>query len=133
VLECVEMRAFFAGRSWQSLSATELRRHGDSDALFTVEAYRYLLPAYLIAAIRQPVELDVCVDHVAYRFGPEPGNACGEQRLAEILGGLTPAERASARAYFELALTREPDDVGGYIDRALRNLLPAPADGSTAG
>jgi hypothetical protein len=127
--ECEEMQSFFAGRPWQGLGGTELRRWGDNDALFTVSAYCYVLPAYLVAAIREPVELDVCVDHLAYRFGPEPGVTWRDERLTQTLGELTPEERAATRAYFEFALTQERDDFGGYSERALRNLLPPVADG----
>jgi hypothetical protein len=120
-LECVEMAAFFAGKSWRSLCAKALRRHGGADALFTIKAYCYLLPAYLVGAIRDPSELDVCLDHLAYRFGPQPGDPWDDERLARILHELTPEERAAVRAYFQFALTQE-DDWDGYVERALANL-----------
>jgi hypothetical protein len=119
--ECVEMAEFFAGKSWRSLRAADLRRHGDADSLYTIKAYCYYLPAYLTAAIRAPTDLDVCVDHLAYRFGPKPGDPWRDERLARTLHELTPDERAAVRGYFQFALTQE-DDWDGYVERALRNL-----------
>ena len=110
--ECVEMAEFFAGTTWRTLGGKDLRRYGDADALFTVKAYCYLLPAYLVAALREPVELDVCVDHLAYRFVPEARRSMADERLAQILRELTPDERAAVRAYFQFALTQE--DAGSW-------------------
>jgi hypothetical protein len=121
--ECVEMQEFFAGKSWQTLGGQALFLNGQADALFTVSAYCYLLPAYLVAAIREPRELDVCVEHLPYRFGPKPGDPWCDERLAQILRELTPDEREAVRAYFQFALTQE-DDWDGYIERAIRNLAP---------
>lgn len=119
--ECEEMSAFFAGKPWQQLSGTDLRCHGQADALFTVEAYCYFLPAYLLAAIREPRELDTCVDHLSYRFGPKPGDSWSDDRLAGVMRELTSNERAAVHAYFGFALTQE-DDWDGFVERALRNL-----------
>jgi len=120
--ECEEMADFFAGKSWRGVRAADLRRYGDSDALYTIKAYCYYLPAYLTAAIREPGDLDVCVDHLAYRFGPEPGDAWRDEHLARTVGDLTPDERAATHAYFQFARTQDPKDFGGFIERALRNL-----------
>ena len=119
--ECEEMAEFFAGKPWQALDAGALRRYGDNDALFTVKAYCYLLPAYLVAAIREPGALDVCVDNLAFRFGPKPDDAWPTERLAELLRELSSDERAAVRAYFQFALTRD-GDWDGFVERALGNL-----------
>lgn len=115
------MAQFFAGKSWRTLGGHALFLNGQADALFTVKAYCYLLPAYLLAAIREPRELDVCVEHLAYRFGPKPDDPWGNERLSQILRELTPDERAVLRAYFQFTLTQE-DDWDGFVERALRNL-----------
>ena len=78
--ECADMAEFFAGKSWQSLDAKDMRANGDADSLFTIEAYTYLLLAYLIAAVRDPETLDVCTDRLPSRFGPRSGDEYGEAR-----------------------------------------------------
>jgi hypothetical protein len=119
--ECVEMAEFFAGRSWRGVRGWELRRYGDANALFTVEAYCYYLPAYLTAAIREPDACGACVECLPFRFGPKPDDLWGNERLGHILRELTPVERGAVRAYFQFALTQE-DDWDGYVERALANL-----------
>jgi len=116
------MQAFFAGKSWQTLDGQALFLNGQADALFTVTAYCYLLPAYLVAAIREPQALDVCVEHLPCRFGPKPDDPWGNERITRILRELTPDERAAVHAYFQFALTQD-DDWDGYVERALSNLV----------
>lgn len=116
--ECVEMAAFFRGKKWQELTAVELRREGSTDSLFTTPAYCYFLPAYLTAAIRDPEQADVCVDHLGFRFGPKNDDVFEQARLSQILAELTPAERAAVLAYFRFAFVRD-GDFGGWLERSI--------------
>jgi len=120
--ECEEMADFFKGKDWRDLKGRDLRQHGDNDALFTVSAYCYFLPAYLIAAISDPKALDVCVDHLTYRFGPKVDEEWGTQRLAGIRTELNVAETRVALEYFRFAMHREPRDFDGFCQRAIQNL-----------
>lgn len=119
--ECADMAAFFQGRTWKELTAAEMRREGSTDSLFTIPAYCYFLPAFLIAAIRDPEEADVCLDHLRFRFGPTSDDVYGQERLTQILAELTADERAAARAYFHFELVRH-DDYGGYCERSITTL-----------
>lgn len=107
--ECMDMAAFFRGKQWQSVTATELRRNGDADCLFTVEAYCYYLPAYLVAALTHPRELDVCLDHLTFRFGAEPKDSYGNDRLSAIFTALSKQELQTLRAYFKNSYKPEED------------------------
>jgi hypothetical protein len=119
--ECVTIADFFRGKLWRELSATELRIHGQADILFTVEAYCYYLPAYLTAALRDRQELDVCVDHLSYRFGPKTEDALGQNRLSEIFGTLSDIELRAILNYFRYAYDLE-EDYDGYISRSISNV-----------
>lgn len=119
--ECADMTEFFAGRRWADLSARELRRHGDADSLFTVEAYCYLLPAYLVAALADPDELDVCCEHLDYRFGPKPTDEWGNQHLKAIFASLSDKELDVLIRYFEFDQGRT-DDFDGYRGRCIGNI-----------
>lgn len=119
--ECQEMAEFFRGKPWRTLRARELRRYGDADALFTIDAYSYFLPAYLLEAVRNPGELDVCVDHLTYRFGPKAEDQFGCERLAAILKALCDAELFALVNYFRFALSRE-QDWDGYCERSVQNV-----------
>lgn len=119
--ECQEMAEYFKGKSWRELSGHELRRYGDNDALFTVTAYCYFLPAHLVAAIREPEDLDDCVDHLTYRFSPKVDEEWGQQRLALIGTELTTGEIRVLLEYFQFALRKERD-FDGYCTRSIKNL-----------
>jgi hypothetical protein len=89
--------------------------------LFTVQAYCYFLPAYLIAAIREPKELDICVDHLTYRFGPKTDEEWGPKRLKELCAELGTSEAVAGLEYFRFAYNRERD-FDGYCERSIKNL-----------
>ena len=117
--ECAEMADFFADKRWADVSARELFENGQSDGLFTVDAYCYLLPAYLSAALTDSHELDVCLEHLEYRFGATPDDSWGGQRLRAILGSLTNDELKVCLRYFEAASS---DNFEGFHERALANI-----------
>ena len=117
--DCAEMAEFFADKSWGDLSARELFENGKYDVLFTVAAYCYFLPAYLSAALTDPHELDVCLEHLEYRFGPKPDDPWGCQRLTAIFRSLTDDELKVCLRYFESA---DLDDFENYRERALANI-----------
>jgi hypothetical protein len=119
--ECMDMAEFFCGRRWQAVTATELRQHGDADCLFTIEAYCYYLPAYLVAALANPGELDVCLDHLTYRFGPEPKDAFGNDRLSAIFIALSKKELQTLLAYFKNSYKPE-EDFRDFHARSISNL-----------
>ena len=78
---------YFRGTTWAGHSVVSLRAHcGAILVFFTPVAYHYWLPAYLIASIEDPEELDVCLDSLVASFCPEDEGSffCAEQseRLA---------------------------------------------------
>lgn len=119
--ECREMSEYFRAKSWKQLHATDLRRYGQAHAQFTIKAYCYLLPAYMIASLRDQRELDVCVDHLTYRFGPESDYAFGQKELGATLTELRKAELLAALTYFRYTLSRD-GNFDGYCQRAIENI-----------
>jgi len=117
--DCAEMAEFFGDKSWADISARELFENGKYDVLFTVEAYCYLLPAYLSAALTDPQELDVCLEHLEYRFGPKPDDSWGCQRLSAVFELLTEDELKVCMRYFERASSEDFED---FRERALANI-----------
>lgn len=120
--ECAELREYFCGKSWRNLKADELRYYGQTDFLFSVKGYCFFLPAYLIAAIDEPDNLDVCVEYLTFRFGAKEDDAMGSQRLSEIILELTSKERAACLSYFKFDLERWDEDFGGWRQRAIAKL-----------
>lgn len=125
--ECVQMARYFAGKHWSKLTARALRRHGEATALFTVEAYCFLLPAYLIAAVTDPETLDIALDGLTYRFGPRLDDEWGQEHLRAILTELRNEELTVLLRYFKRELDkygdfehfcqRSIDNIGGELGR----------------
>lgn len=119
--ECRGMSAFFRAKSWKQLRAAELRRYGQPVAQFTIKAYCYLLPAYMIASLREPEDLDVCVDVLTYRLGPKPDYEFGQDELRGTLAELCRAELSAALEYFRYALSRD-GNFDGFCQRSIENI-----------
>lgn len=117
--DCAEMAEFFTDKSWADISARELFENGKSDGLFTVEAYCYLLPAFLSAALTEPYELDVCLEHLEYRFGPKPEDSWGGERLRAVFRLLTDDELKVCLRYFKGASS---DNFESFHERAVANI-----------
>ena len=133
--ECQDMTDYFGHRSWPEVPARELRRHGSADAQFEVDAYCYFLPGFLVAAINSPAELDVCVNHIVYRFGPKPDDDWGQNRLAAVTSNLSGVELQALLDYLRYTRARE-HDFDGYCTRAIQNIervLAARSNSSSSG
>lgn len=89
--------------------------------LMTIPAYCYYLPALLIAAIRDPYELDVCVEYLTYRFGPKPDDAYRVGRVKRILAELNDDEVNAVLQYFRFAEQRD-GDFDDFCKRSKENL-----------
>lgn len=59
---------YFRGRTWHGHTAEQLRIHSSSLSFFTREAYRYFLPAYMLAELDEPETADVIAEHIAFDF-----------------------------------------------------------------
>lgn len=119
--ECVQMARSFAGKHWSKMTAKALRRHGNSTALFTIEAYCFLLPAYLVAAVTDPETLDVGLDGLTYRFGPRPDDEWGQDRLRAILTELRNEELTVLLHHFERFLKKD-GDFEDFCQRSIDNV-----------
>jgi hypothetical protein len=53
--ECESVQTAFEGRRWSDVPIETIRAHNDSLPLLTPEAYVFLIPAYLTAAVREPL------------------------------------------------------------------------------
>ena len=86
--------AYFRGRTWSGHTATILRHHSSSLSFFTADAFRYFLPAYMLAELDDPEEADVIAEYIAYDFTRTPLN---EKRL----GKFTEQELVAIKAFFD--------------------------------
>jgi hypothetical protein len=61
--------AYFEGRSWQSFEPKELRKYCAAISLFEAEAFRYFLPAFILAELNDHAVSDVIGQFIVYAFG----------------------------------------------------------------
>ena len=59
---------YFAGRTWRGNRVVDLRFHEAALVFFTPDAFRYYLPAFLLASLDDREEADVIPDHVVDHF-----------------------------------------------------------------
>ncbi|MGJ8723473.1 MAG: hypothetical protein ACSHYB_02860 [Roseibacillus sp.] len=55
----------FTGRERFAHTAAELRCYADALSFFTLKAYRYWLPTFMIAELSNPQEADIIADYIA--------------------------------------------------------------------
>lgn len=66
--ECEEIAQYFRGTTWQGHTARNLRKHAPALSFFTPAAYRYWLPAFMLAEIDDPETADIIAEGIAYDF-----------------------------------------------------------------
>lgn len=59
----------FLGRSWATYTARELLREVDSLCCFTPQAFRYYLPAFMVASLDEPSEVGVIPENIFNLLG----------------------------------------------------------------
>jgi hypothetical protein len=62
----------FIGTTWQEHDAHYLRSHESSLHYFTPEAFRYYLPAFMMAELWDPEAADVIAEGIAFQFTESP-------------------------------------------------------------
>lgn len=61
---------YFQGRTWDGHTPAEIRAQADAMSFFTPEAFRYYLPAFMLAELQNPAHADIVGSYVVYKFGP---------------------------------------------------------------
>ena len=75
---------YFSNTKWNEHSAKNLRIHEAAMCFFTPEAFRYYLPAYMLAELHDPEEADILGEYVVYQFSMPDKNWDGilKERLS---------------------------------------------------
>jgi len=66
--ECRRIANFFKGRQWTGQTAEELRQYHVALSLFTPQAFRYFLPAFMLVSLDGYERGDVIPDAVRFVF-----------------------------------------------------------------
>jgi hypothetical protein len=120
-LEAAEIATAFRGRHWRDVPLATLKRESSGLFFMTPAAYRFYLPAYLIAAIRAYDETDTLPGSVVFSLTAAPAEDPGRaESFRARVADLTPSQRDAIRSFLEfLAAEHGRDFPLGDIERAL--------------
>jgi hypothetical protein len=95
---------YFRGRSWHYHTVKTLRRYSCALSYFTDKAFRYYLPAFMLAELKDHEVADVIWEGIEFRLHQD----CA----IPILESFSDAELLATAAFLEECIFRY-DDVGG--------------------
>jgi hypothetical protein len=110
---------YFEGKTWHGHTAKKLRKLDLSLTVFTVEAFVYYVPAYMLADIKEPEDADSISEALLFWLTPV-GTAT--ERAKEIVRRLTKEQRSAVAAYFEYVRERDGECIEGEFRTALELL-----------
>lgn len=87
-----------AGMRWQDIPVDVIRRYPTALLLLTPEGFRFCLPAYLLAVLRDPEEVDVLPELVFLTLTPS-GSDWNRNRLRDQVSLLTQQQWDAARSF----------------------------------
>ena len=112
--EEAHLTSLFKGRHWKDLGLSELMQDAELSGL-TPEAFRFYLPAYLLAVVNHYWESDVLPEYMAWRMDPEKYRGSTHSSwFSHIVAALDREQRDAVRAYFEFLRDEHGDDLAIY-------------------
>ena len=96
---------YFVGSDPFDHEVTRLRYHSVALSFFTDPAFRYWLPAFMIAELTDPIKADIIAESIAYHLSDARG------AHAKIISFSEP-ELEAAKMFFHECIRRYPDDIG---------------------
>jgi hypothetical protein len=95
-----EIASAFARKDWRELSPAFVHEHRDALPLLTPAAFRFFLPAYLLACLEAEQDLDTAPLNVVLSLTPPAGVTAA---FADRAAAFTAAEASAICAYLETA------------------------------
>src|SRR5258706_231926 len=109
-LECNQVADAFRGRHWSDLPMSFLRSNADSIFFFTPEAYRFYLPAYLLAAIRSFREADIIPDNIVHSLTLPATERPGRQRFEARVQEFNEQQRLAIKKFLKFLSSEHARD-----------------------
>ncbi len=108
--ECSETDAFFRGRHWQELSGPdqELQTGWGGLSFLSPPAWRYFMPAYLLAGIGDGEYAEDAAQSALFALSPSKGDLA--EYFQERASGFSPAQQKCLAAYAAAFSDMEPED-----------------------
>jgi uncharacterized protein DUF6714 len=117
--ECDEIAANFQGKTWREVSTETIQRHTDSLPLLTPSAFRYFLPAYMLASLGpasagfHPVDV---MNFVLFGLVPPESNEDPKYFMARARQ-FNLEERQAIASYLKLVAERQKAEWGGNVPK----------------
>lgn len=101
------LRATLQGKRWGEIPSEVLRFHHDALGFLSPVGVRYLLPAFMVAALDSPSSpiVDVLVGLLTRPQEPQE-----EQRFLDTMSSLTDSQRVAVRSFLEYLRDEAPED-----------------------
>lgn len=121
-LEAREIAEAFRGMDWRELSVDMLRYHSQSLFFMTADAYRFYLPAYLVAAVLHYDVADTIPGSVVFSLIP-PLDDRDTISYRQQMRGFTSAQRQAIRSFLEFMKACHGEDFPlQELDQALASI-----------
>lgn len=115
--ECAEIHKTFKGRRWQTITKDVLTRNHEAVFLFRPDAYRYYLPAFLIAALRQLKTSDNLPPSTVFSLSPIDKET---DYFKSRIRGFTAEQKQVIREFLELYAQNTAISHDKALKKALR-------------
>jgi len=92
----------FAGTHWNDVPLDTLINHRLSLPLFTPEAFRFYLPAFLRAAVLHPATVDTLTENLFFMLTPPESLEAEMDLFLRRLNGLNAEQKAVIRKFIKL-------------------------------
>lgn len=108
--ECLEIRAAFKGKRWEEVPLPVLDYHYSSLSFFSPEAYRYYLPAFLLASVLSYRAAGMVPGATVFSLTAPRTQGKIMDWFLERIRGLTPSQKAVIKEFLEfMDLEHGPD------------------------
>jgi Family of unknown function (DUF6714) len=110
--ESREIADAFRDKRWQEVSSGMVRQYAEALPLLTPDAFRYFLPAYMMASIDDYPNVDVARDSVVFNLVPPGPGSEGWQIdfFNSRAQQFNPVEAGAIRCFLELMRDRMADE-----------------------
>ncbi len=119
-LECVEVRNTFRGKHWNEIPLKVLQQNADSIFFFTPEAYRFYLPAYMIAAVISYRNADLIPTSVISSL-TMPDTETDSALFLKKVQGFSPTQKSVIRSFLEFISSEHGADFPTGLPRKAIN------------
>ena len=110
----------FKGKNWQDVTLEILYHRRLQLPLFTAEAFRYFLPAFLTVPLRaadSKYKPDEIMEHVFYSLISPDGKFIWTLKLKEIIKGLLAKQKLAVTDFIQYFLEHHPQQAALYSEQ----------------